>query len=872
MKRSKFPKQQLVAFVGDMPAHAEIITDIRYSAPSHRNMFHTLGSASLHICEGTGVAPFTYLDCFTSYLSLTIPSDLDRNFAKSICTKKNIPVGGAYIEVTWLKDVWMAPALWASFQDLLLELKKVNPKIIVVTGKWIFMLLSGLATLSQTRGTGQSASHGGLWKHRGSLHTPVAELDFPPCILLPILNPLYLYGIKTKEALWTADYLRIANLLLDLQRGKDVVDLLPLPASTYQVCLEPTPTLNALRSLLAALNKSPTLVAVDIETKMNCLEMIGFAYGDNIVLTIPFFNYDDRIASLWSFDHEVQILSLIYKVLLHPNMRLVGQNYLGYDSWWIERDWHIYSIVTHDTMLLQHTLFNKLPKDLGTIASLYVPRYAYWKQGLHDPFYDRCVYNGRDCFYTLEAAKELITRLSEEPVRLQEFYQFQMTEVSAVVVDLMRRGVKMDFRHKDLLKIQFKALCGKCEDKLAEVMQAFTVLAYDEGDRINWKSTKQVRLVLKDFLGIKPAKNRKTGGESFAYSDMLNYCEAYPQYASLLTLILEYKSLLVFTNTFLSMTFDKDNRFRTSLNVAGTSTARLASRKNAFGNSGNIQNISTGGTIELKYSSQLDAQEFEEEEGDEALDSGYRGITQLPNCKKLLLPDTGMTIYDLDYSAVDLWGVTMDSGCPYLIKELLEGRDVYSTIASEYYQRPIGKKDPERQIYKMVLHSSNYFGQAGTIALQGNLELKAVKRVQEFYFRLCPEVKLWHTRQAALAKKNGYIETVWGNRGWFLNVEDKTWLNQLLAYLPQSTAAVLVNKLWTTLREQEPTLQFLIQCHDSLVFQAPSTDLTVKDRVLAIANSVVVPYGSWDKPHICKQDFVIPVAIKSSRVSYGDCA
>ena len=155
---------------------------------------------------------------------------------------------------------------------------------------------------------------------------------------------------------------------------------------------------------------------------------------------------------------------------------------------------------------------------------------------------------------------------------------------------------------------------------------------------------------------------------------------------------------------------------RCDYNPAGTKTYRFASRKNVFGNGMNLANVPAKGKIDLRIS----VQEFMEEEAStKALtsdnppiievaspdDSFYEGSLQLPNCKDIFIPDAeDLYFFDADYSAIDLHFVVWESGCEFLKEIIRNGGDVYSFLASEYYQREITKSDEERQTFKAVCH------------------------------------------------------------------------------------------------------------------------------------------------------------------------
>lgn len=464
---------------------------------------------------------------------------------------------------------------------------------------------------------------------------------------------------------------------------------------------------------------------------------------------------------------------------------------------------------------------------------------------------NRFNYNTLDVMYTYEIAtiqQELISAL---PNKLKDFYKFQITEVAPALIDIMNHGVKIDLEKKALLKQQLTQLADEVKAKIDWLV----------GEPFNSGSTTQVKILFKDLLGIKLTFNKKTKTESCASAFMFQYMEEYPEYKVLISLILELRSINVFLKTFINAELDSDNRLRTSYNCAGTKTYRLSSRKNAFGNGMNLQNLPSKGKIDLKYA--LENIDSATSDDDEPFIIGdYEGLTELPNIKELFIPDKDHIFFDMDLSAADARIVAYESNCKFLI-DIFENPelDLYSILASHYYQRDISKKDKERQIFKSVCHASNYLGKAPTIALAAKLSVKEVETVQKWYFKQCLEVSLWHKKIIKDVQTKGYVENVFGARGWHLNKDDKMLYNKATAWVGQSTIAILINKILTTIHYNEPKIKILLQTHDSISGQFHKLDLTAAERILT-RSRIELPFI---KP------LIIPTEVKISEKNYGDC-
>jgi DNA polymerase I-like protein with 3'-5' exonuclease and polymerase domains len=232
--------------------------------------------------------------------------------------------------------------------------------------------------------------------------------------------------------------------------------------------------------------------------------------------------------------------------------------------------------------------------------------------------------------------------------------------------------------------------------------------------------------------------------------------------------------------------------------------------------------------------------------------------------KDIFVPDNSdWVIGDVDYSAIDLHFVVWEADCKYLKDIMKSGGDVYSVLAEQYYGYPVTKDMEERQIFKAVCHATNYLGMSTTIAAAAGLSVPAVKRVQDFYFSKCPEIKQWHLKLEAQANKLGYITNVFGARSWVVDKQDSMWKNKMVAWQPQSSAGILVNTAICKMEEAEKgqSVRTVMQVHDSAVILFRRDDVTAIRRIL----------GYFTIPIEYADVMTIPADIKCSYVSYGTC-
>jgi DNA polymerase I-like protein with 3'-5' exonuclease and polymerase domains len=279
----------------------------------------------------------------------------------------------------------------------------------------------------------------------------------------------------------------------------------------------------------------------------------------------------------------------------------------------------------------------------------------------------------------------------------------------------------------------------------------------------------------------------------------------------------------------------------------------------------NLQNVPKEGKIDLKYSlASVEPTDSDEDIIEVVIDDSTVGITELPNCKTLFIPDEDYVFFDIDYSGADARVVAYDSNCRFLIDIFSDDSlDLYATIATEYYKRTITKKDKERQLFKAICHGTNYLGKAPTLAGKAGLLVAEVEKVQKFYFDACPEVRAWQNRHKNNVDKYGFVENVFGARGYFLDRSDTNLYNKAIAWIPQSTIGILVNTGLVNIdtKENPKNVQVLMQTHDSLSGQYLKSDLTAPDRITKHME-VKLKY---------QKELIIPAGIAISEKSYGEC-
>jgi hypothetical protein len=158
--------------------------------------------------------------------------------------------------------------------------------------------------------------------------------------------------------------------------------------------------------------------------------------------------------------------------------------------------------------------------------------------------------------------------------------------------------------------------------------------------------------------------------------------------------------------------------------------------------------------------------------------------------------------------------------------------------------------------------NTNYLLGVEKLAKMSGITARLAKQLQEFYFKLNPEVKQWHKRLENDIKTKGYTRNQFGRRmQFFYGNGNPNLMNEVAASIPQSTIADLINKAWVNIRELYPEVDVLMQVHDSLLCQYDMDKAVFYREKILEAMRIPVPY---DTPLYIDSD------IKVSTISYGD--
>lgn len=750
-----------------------------------------------------------------------------------------------------MHDRMVKPVVWEGYQELLKEIEAVNPNIIICFGNLAFWALTG-----KSSNAGDQDIPSGITSWRGSLEESlVRRKDGTPYKIIPTYHPANILREWYNRYTAIHDLRRVLVEAETPQRTK--------PKRPYRFLIRPTyvEVMETLDSLYAKCEAGPTDIVVDLETRKKHIACMGLGWSVLDAMCIPFMCVE-KPEGYWNDVEEAEIWYTVSRVLTHPNARVIGQNF-QYDSQYLYRRMKFIPNVHWDTMTAHHVMFLVLPRALHFQASLYSDDYVYWKdEGKEwDPNTpeDRLWnYNCMDCSYTFEIKKveeEALTALGQ-----WDQFWFQM-ELWWAALGSMLRGMPVNQEVRQQLAIDFDKEMKHIEQFFVDVL----------GHPLNPRSsapTGQMRKLFYDDLKC-PVQFNKKKQPTLDDKALEKLAEKEPLLRPLIASIGDYRTLGVFKSTFCESELDEDGRMRCTIDENGTDTLRFASYENAFYTGMNMQNLPSDKSKAI---------------GKAVKRNPYRAKgmeLKLPNIRALFPPDKWKIIWDADLDRADLQVVVWEANDQMLKDALRRGVDIHLLNAFIL----AGKEPPDfeeliengskhdrylhwRSLYKLLrefakvfVHGTNYGGSAKTMAANCGVLVHEADRAQRIWFGAHPGIRAW---QEDVMHRLETDRTVSNRFGYKVTYFDRIelLLGEALAWIPQSTVSCIINRGWVNLVKHVPETEVLIQVHDSLVGQF---DAPLKDKVVPLIKEnlrILVPY---------EDPLIIPVGVKTSEVSWGDC-
>lgn len=348
-----------------------------------------------------------------------------------------------------------------------------------------------------------------------------------------------------------------------------------------------------------------------------------------------------------------------------------------------------------------------------------------------------------------------------DPLITYELYKLQKTEFNRpgnegmknvmlniempllpVVVDQEENGVCIDTEYAQYLADKYHAKMEEISkevyaelDKYSQQIKQYRVLNPDNKleDPIAVTSPVQLAILLYDIIkvGTIDASKPRGTGEDILKKMHLPLCEKILEYREVQKLLTTYVDKLP------STVCPRTGKIHASFHQMGAATGRFSS------SNPNLQNIPS-------HNKEI---------------------------RKLFVASPGCVFVGSDFSQQEPRLLAHFSQDEHMLDAYKNKKDLYSTVASKAYKlpyeecqefRPDGTKNEEgkkrRTYIKSVVLGLMYGRGANSIAEQLNISGEEAQEIIDNFYNGFPKVREWMNKSKEFAKKNGYVETLWGRR------------------------------------------------------------------------------------------------------------
>lgn len=351
--------------------------------------------------------------------------------------------------------------------------------------------------------------------------------------------------------------------------------------------------------------------------------------------------------------------------------------------------------------------------------------------------------------------------------------------------------------------VDSKALIKIRDELTAETDELRAAVIAAAGHDFNVNSTKQLREVLFDELGLTPGKKTKTGFSTDAQS-----LEKMRGEHPIVENLLAYREIEKLRSTYgegLVAEVGEGDRIRATFNQTVARTGRLSS------DAPNLHNIpvrSERGRV-------------------------FRTAFVAPKGEKLLIAD---------YDQIELRCIAHLAEDPGLIQAFEAGDDIHTATAAKIFSiAPEDVHVEERSKAKMVSYGLAYGMEAYGLAQRLNIAVSEASEILESYFTAFPSVKQYMDDTVEEARERGYTETLFGRRRQIPELSsgnrqvrqagERQAMNAGIQGLAADIFKVALVRLDQAIENQGLDSRIVLQVHDEIILEVPEAEIDIASQL-----------------------------------------
>ncbi len=384
-----------------------------------------------------------------------------------------------------------------------------------------------------------------------------------------------------------------------------------------------------------------------------------------------------------------------------------------------------------------------------------------------------------------------------------------------VLARMEQRGISVDRQILSRLSGELAQGAAALEDEIYQLA----------GERFTIGSPKQLGDILFGRMGLPGGSKTKTGQWSTSaqvLEELAAEGHELPRKIGDWRQLTKLKS--TYTDALPSYIHPETKRVHTSYALAATTTGRLSSSEP------NLQNIPV------------------------RTSEGRR-------IRTAFIAEPGNLLISADYSQIELRVLAHVAEIPQLRKAFEDGIDIHAMTASEMFGVPVeGMPGEVRRRAKAINFGIIYGISAFGLANQLSIPRDEAGAYIKMYFERFPGIRDYMEATKAVARENGYVETIFGRRAHYPEIRSpnpsiRAFNERAAINAPiQGSAADIIRRAMTRMEAaleaaQLTRTQMLLQVHDELVFEAPEEEVEAAIPVIReVMENAAMPARSMRVP------------------------
>ncbi len=390
-----------------------------------------------------------------------------------------------------------------------------------------------------------------------------------------------------------------------------------------------------------------------------------------------------------------------------------------------------------------------------------------------------------------------------------------------ILLEMEHTGIKISLNYLQELENEFQSQTDLLKKSIYELA----------GEEFNTNSTKQLRAILFDKLGLKTTHKTPKGEFSTDEEALQELAEEH----LIASYLLDYRQIeklkSTYTNSLISLARENSHRVHTYFNQAGTITGRLSS------SGPNLQNI----PIKTENGRKI---------------------------RKAFIAEPGYLLLSADYSQIELRLMAEFSQDESLHHSYIENVDVHIKTAAAIFNIPIQDvTQDQRRIAKTINFGLIYGMSSWGLARQLKITRDQAQYFINKFFEQYPGVKNYMETMKNYASKHGEVKTLFGRKIPVEKKKDQPTQSGLRAAINgplQGTASDLIKKAMievnSKIADHNNDIKLLLQVHDELLFEVKADKIAywsqeikkLMESALKLQIPLVVNVGQgsdWEGAH-----------------------